>query len=147
MPGARLRAAACGKECLDDAILERMEGDYDQTPRRREHALGGEEAARQFGKLVIDENPQRLKGAGRGMNRGVPRVHHARNDVGKRRGRVDDVLGPRSDDRPRDRPGMTFFAQNGDNRGEVALAAARNDICSARAIPPHAHIERAVEPE
>ena len=53
----------------------------------------------------------------------------------------------RPDDRARDRTRVALFAQRGDDGGEIALAGARDDVGRARAVAPHAHVERAVEPE
>ena len=69
-----------------------MEGDHDEPAGRLEDALGGGEAARQFGKLVVDENPQRLEGPRRRMDHALARAHHARDDVGERARRVDRLL-------------------------------------------------------
>ena len=51
----------------------------------------------------------------------------------------------RLDDRARHRAGVPLFAESRDDRGEIAFARTRNDCGSARAIVPHAHIERTVE--
>ena len=124
-----------------------MEGDNDQAARRLEHALGGGEAVGQFGKLVVDENAQRLKGARRRMDHAVTRVHDARDDLGQRAGRIDGLLASRLDDGARHRAGVALFAERRDDDGEIAFARARDHVGGARTVSPHAHVERAVEPE
>src|SRR5690606_2608821 len=52
------------EEFLDDAILERMEGDDDETAARFQRAFGGKQRSRQLAELVVDEDAQPLEGAG-----------------------------------------------------------------------------------
>ena len=147
MPRGSRGAASLHQEVLDDAILERVKGDDDQPPGGLEYALGGGEAARQFGKLVVDENPQRLEGPRRRMDHAFARAHHACDDVGERARRADRPLVARLGDRARDGPRLVLFAERGDDGGELALARGGDDIGGARAVAAHAHIERPVEPE
>src|ERR1700722_10322695 len=59
-------AGAAGEELLDDPVLERVERHNHEAATRFEQKLGGEKCARELAKLVIDGDPQRLKGARRG---------------------------------------------------------------------------------
>ncbi len=58
-PGGRWRepwlsvVGAPPEEALDDAVLQRMEGDDGEPPARLQHALGGGEALRQLAQLVV----------------------------------------------------------------------------------------------
>ena len=141
------RAAPFGEEGLDDAVLERMEGDGDETPRRLEHLFGGDEAVGQFAKLVIDENPQRLERAGGRMDRAVAHVHYPRDDVGERPRRIDRPLGAGADDGACDGARLALFAQYEQDRREVPLVGVGDDIGGARTVLLHAHVERPVEAE
>jgi hypothetical protein len=51
------------------------------------------------------------------------------------------------DDGVRDRPGVTLLSERGDDSGKLALARSRDHIGRARAVAPHAHVERTFEPE
>ena len=62
---ARRRAGAELQEALDDAVLERVEGDDREPAAGRERRLGGGEAARELAELVVDRDPERLEAARR----------------------------------------------------------------------------------
>ena len=51
------------EELLDQAVLQRVEGDDDEPPPAREHALGRGEGPCQLTQLVVDVDAQRLEGA------------------------------------------------------------------------------------
>jgi len=93
-PDAQLRANDARRRCagrappgsLDDAILERMEGHDHQPPARRKQSFGPGQGGGQLGKLVVDEDAERLERAGSRMNHARPRPHHALNNGGKRAG-------------------------------------------------------------
>ena len=61
-------AGAVGDEALDDAVLERMEGDHGQPAAGLQHALGRKQRPRQLAELVVDEDAQRLEDARRRMD-------------------------------------------------------------------------------
>ena len=68
MAGAsRCAAARVTEEALDDAVLERMEGDDDEAAARFEAALGGGERVDELAELVVDVDAQRLKRPRRGV--------------------------------------------------------------------------------
>src|SRR5262245_12630442 len=50
MTRARSLAGTIGEERLDDPVLERMEGNNDETPAGLQHMLGGKQRLRQFAK-------------------------------------------------------------------------------------------------
>ena len=82
---AAARRRALGEKSLDDAVLERMEGDRDQPPAGFQDALGTGKRRRQFAELVIDENAQRLERARGRMD--VAGLAHARRRRQCRRAR------------------------------------------------------------
>ena len=77
-------AAALDQEAFDNAILERMERHHGEPARRFQSALGGNKRARYLAELVIDENAQRLEGAGGRMDCAVAHVHDTADDLGQR---------------------------------------------------------------
>ena len=142
------RAAALGQERLDDAVLERMEGDHDQPAAGLEDALGGGEPGRKLGQFLVDEDTQRLERPRRRMDAVGPRVDHGADDVGERAGGRDRRLGAGRDDgacatrrAKRSSPSVAMIA------GEIALGGVRDHIGGARSVAAHAHVERTVEPE
>src|SRR5581483_6525832 len=56
------RGAPAGEEPLDDAVLERMEGDDDKPSARLQQALGGGKSASKLTKFVIEIDSERLEG-------------------------------------------------------------------------------------
>src|ERR1700735_4736989 len=92
------RTAPLGEERLDDAIFKRVESDDDKTPIRLERAFCSGKTARQFAKLVIDEDGQGLKRARRGVNRLVTRMHDAGDDLRQTARRGDGCLAARLND-------------------------------------------------
>src|SRR6476646_5973097 len=80
----RLRLRAVLEELLDQPILQRVEGDDEEAPAGREHALGGGEGLGQLTQLVVDVDAQRLERA----RRRVPAAdllatQYARDEAGK----------------------------------------------------------------
>ena len=83
---ARSRLRALGEEALDDAVLERMEGDHDQPAALGKHPLRRGERVGEFVELAIDEDAERLEGPRRRMDlvggamarRRAPRSRRAR---------------------------------------------------------------------
>src|SRR5215831_17039594 len=138
---------ALGEEILDDAVFQRMKRDDDETGAWLKHVLGGGEPAHKFGKLFVDEDTQRLKRACGRMDRAVVCTHDPRDNVRERARGADNVVVAGFDNRARDRPRMPLLAERGDDGGEIAFAGASDDVSRARAVAPHPHVERAVEPE
>ncbi len=64
----RKLSAARGKEALDDAVFERMEGDDDQPAAGLQQPFGSMQRLDQFIELGVHMDAQRLEGAGGGMN-------------------------------------------------------------------------------
>ena len=63
--GPGVRPGAGAHEFLDRAVLQRMEGDDGEPAARRQHLLGGGEAALELAQLVVHGDAQRLEGARR----------------------------------------------------------------------------------
>ncbi len=61
-------ARTVGDEALDDAVLQRMEGDDGEPAARLQRALGRKQRAREFAEFVVDEDAQRLEDARRRMD-------------------------------------------------------------------------------
>src|SRR5258705_10923417 len=74
-------------------------------------------------------------------------MYDPRDDIGERAGGFDRRLVTGTHDGTGDRAGVTFFAERLDDRGKVPIAGAGDDICRARTVAAHAHVERAVEAE
>ena len=81
------------------------------------------------------------------MDRGVARMHDARDNVGERPRRLDRALIARFHDGAGDRAGVSFLTERGDNGAKIALACARDNVGCARAVVSHAHVEGPIEPE
>ena len=81
---ARLGHRPLAQEVLEQAVLQRMEGDDHQTAARRQHALGGGQPAGQLAQLVVDVDAQRLEGARCRMPAGdLLAAQHARRQRGQ----------------------------------------------------------------
>ena len=149
MPRLRLLAGAVGDEALDDAVLERMEGDDGQPAAGLQRPLGGKQRAGELAELVIDEDAQRLEDAGR---------------------RVDLVLRIAADMRLDRRRQGRACARTGASRAAARSSRAMRPACrssprkpkmrarspglkrlttsaAVSAGPRHAHVERAVGAE
>src|SRR5271170_6481849 len=123
-----------------------MEGDHDETPFGLEDALSRGKPACQFGKLVVDENSQRLESARGGMDHAFARMHDAADHLCERLRRGKRLRFARLHDRARNRTRETLFAKGTDDGGEIARACASNNIGHVRASASHSHIEWSVEP-
>ena len=126
---ARRRAGAGDEVILDDAVFQRMEGHHHQPAARPQQALGGGEGAGQLDQLVVDEDAQRLEGAGRRVH---PRPRRAADDAGDEVGEVERrlerlLLAPLAD-RPGDDARAALLAERRDDAGEVALVVGVDDI-------------------
>ncbi len=120
---ARRPRRSLGHEALDDAVLQRMEGDDHQAAARGEHPLGRRQRLGQLVELAIDEDAERLKGSRRRMDfTGPAPADRAGNDVGKLDRPGDRPLRPRPGDGGRHRPRFPFLAEHRDHPGEVAAA-------------------------
>ena len=116
----------------------------DSRPPSRQDALGGEQSRCKLVQFLVHEQPQRLEGARRRMDRARLAVHDAADDVGERAGGEDRIFLPLGDDGARDRARMPLLAQKENDIGEIAFGNFRDHIRGARSVGAHAHVERAV---
>jgi hypothetical protein len=108
------------------------------------------QSALQLTQLVVDVNPKRLKGPGRGVDApggGAP--HDGAHDGRKVARPLDGPVLSRRDDGPRHLPGFPFFAETEQYLGELRLAHGHDDLRGARRARvlvslAHAHVERPV---
>ncbi len=147
MAGRRRRPASLSEEGLDDTILERVESDQDEATGGFENAFGAGKPARQFQKLVVDENPKRLEGASSRMDRAFARMHHASDDIRERARCRNRLRFACLGDGTRNRARVMLFAERTDDSGKITFAGAGNYVGHARTIAAHAHVQRSVEPE
>ena len=148
MPRLRLLAGAVGDEALDDAVLERMEGDDGEPAAWLQHALGGEQCAGELAELVIDEDAQRLEDAGGRMDLVLRVAADMRLDrIGKVERALERALLAPPLDHPRDAAGMPLLAEEAEDAREIAWLEAVDHVGSRRAGLGHAHVERAVGAE
>ena len=98
------RAAGAGAhEFLDRAVFQRMERDDGQPAARRQHLLGGGEAALELAQFVVHGDAQRLEGAGGGIALVLAlRPDGAAHDLGQLAGGLDALVLARLDDGARD---------------------------------------------
>ena len=121
MARAARYARALLQEALDDAVLQRMEGDDDEPAALAQHRLGRGERLRQLLELAVDEDAERLEGARRRMDaRRAGRAGGARDDLGEPRGAQDRLFRARPVDGAGDAPGLPLLAVDADDRGELA---------------------------
>ena len=125
--------AALGEKGFGDAVFERMEGHDHQASARLEHLFGRDQARGQFGKLLVDEDAQRLERAGGRVDGARPRVHDACDDVCERARGADRRIGTGGDDGAGDGARVAFFAEDRQDDSEVALGGRGHDIGRGRA--------------
>ncbi len=140
-------AGAVDEELLDDAILERMEGDDHQTTAGLQHPLGRNQRRFQFAELVVHRDAQRLEGARRRVDVAGLGAHDAADDVGKALRRGDRGFRALADDGLGDMARQALLAIGVDEVGEVGLLEPRDEVGGAVALARHAHVERPVEAE
>nr|RAV91232.1 hypothetical protein DBT45_09165 [Aerococcus tenax] len=143
--GARRASRARGEKALHDPVFERMESDGGKTPALAEQRLGAREPMSKLAKLVIDENPERLKGPRRGMNAVLRAAADDAGDrIGQRQRAVELRFGPRLHDRLGDGARPLLLAIDGDDAGKIGLVEGVDDIGGRKPLAAHAHVERTV---
>ena len=143
----RRATAALPQKGFDPGVFERMKRDDREAAARHQQPLGRGEAPVELAELVIDRDPQGLKGAGRRIEPGLTPRDCAAHDVRELAGAADRGTTARRDDCSCDAPCVAFLAEIANQFGEVALLEPGNQIGGARPILSHAHIERTVETE
>ena len=134
MPRLRLLAGAVGDEALDDAVLERMEGDDGEPAAGLQRPLGGKQRAGELAELVIDEDAQRLEDAGGRVDLVLRIAADMRLDgVGKVERALERALLAPPLDHARDAAGMPLLAEEAEDACEVALLEAVDDVGGAHA--------------
>ena len=87
---ARRAAGTGAHELLHGAIFQRMERDDGEAAARRQHLLGGGQAALELAQLVVHGDAQRLEGAGGGIALvAALRADGAAHDLGQLAGGLD----------------------------------------------------------
>jgi hypothetical protein len=119
--GAGPRTAALLEEGLDLPVFERVKGNHGERAARREQAFGGAEAAAQFADLVVDVDPDRLKGAGRRVAARLATADHAADDLGELAGAGDWLDPPGGHDGLGDPPGLALLAVAPNDIGQLAF--------------------------
>ena len=127
------------KKRLHDPVFQRMERDDDQATTGFEDTLGCGQAVDELAQLLVHEQSQCLKSAGRRMDVTRPCSHDAPNDIGKRTGGLDGMLPSRRDNRMRDRTGMPLLSQQKDDVGKIALGRCRDSDRGSRHLPETTH--------
>src|SRR6476659_2339108 len=118
-----------------------------QSPAWFDDAFGRMKCRRQFAKLVVDEDAQRLERARRRMDVVRTRASDRRNGVRERARGFKWSIPARFDDGARDGARVTLLPEDENDIGEIALTRLVDDIGSARALASHAHVERAIKAE
>src|SRR5687768_16527859 len=115
MPGALgSRGAAAGKEAFGDAVLEGVEGDDQEPTARSQQVFSGGETFGQLLQLLVEVEPKRLEGPGRGMLGFIPlAAEHAGHDLGKLAGPRDRSIAAPRHDGAGDGAGPLFLAEDG----------------------------------
>ena len=148
MPRLRLLAGAVGDEALDDAVLERMEGDDGEPAARLQRPLGGKQRTGELAELIIDEDAQRLEDAGGRVDLVLRIAADMRLDgIGKVERALERALLAPPLDHPRDAARMPLLAEEAEDAREIARLEAVDHVGSRRAGLGHAHVERPVGAE
>ena len=90
-----------------------MERDDDESAAFPQHRLGRAERLRELLQLAVDEDAERLKRAGRGMDAHAPAGPAAGDDLGQLAGAQDRRLGARPLDGTGDAPCLPLLAVAG----------------------------------
>ena len=142
--------AALAEEALHRAVLERVKRHHDCAAARPQQALDLVQAPLDLADLVVHADAKRLESARRRVDSAPgPARHRAAHDLGELAGARDRRVRTGRDDGPRDRPRPALLAEVGDDRGEIVLLLAIDQIGGGgtRIVPIHAHVERSVETE
>ena len=144
MAGAARHVRPLLQEALDDAVLERMEGDDDEPAAFGKHRLGRGKRFGELFKLAVYEDAERLERARRRMDaRSAGRSGRGRHDLGKALGPDDRRLRPGALDGACDPPGLPLLAVDADDRGKLSRARIVHHRGGVGAAFSHAHVERA----
>src|ERR1041385_3954545 len=122
-----------------------MKRDDSEAAARHQEPLRRGEPPVELAKLVIDRDPQGLKGAGRRIEPGLASRDCGAHDVREFAGAADWGTTARRNDCSCDAPCVAFLAEIADQFGKVALLEPGNQIGGARPILSHAHIQRTPE--
>src|SRR5438874_1276219 len=107
------------EELLDDAVLERVEGDDGDPPARPKDPERGVERCPEIGELIVHRDPERLKNTRRGIGASGPARLHPRDKAAELVSRREGGLRATADDRARDARGLRFLAVLGEHAAEV----------------------------
>ena len=117
------------EEALDDAVLERVEGDDGEPAARRERTLGGGEAAGELAELVVDRDAQRLEAAGRGVRlAGLRARQQALDQAGELQRGGEGRAPPVGDDGAGDAAGRALLAVLVEEVGERGFGQAVDEV-------------------
>src|SRR5271163_5224480 len=107
-----------------------MKRHYGEPSARHQQPFGRAERAIEFAELVVDGDPQRLKGAGRRVESGRSLGHRRTYDLGEFEGAADRLAPPGRGDRAGDSTSKTLFAEFADQPSEIALGESCDQIRS-----------------
>jgi hypothetical protein len=137
-------AAAVLEAALDDAVLERVEGDHAEAGAAGEAAADRVEAALERAELVVHRDAERLEDAGRRVAATGAR-DDVRDGVGEVAGGAEGTVAADVHEMGHDADGGVFLAVFAEDADEFLGRLLVHDVGGrARGVGAHAHIERAV---
>ena len=137
------------KELLDDAVLQRMEGDDHEPPAWGQSSFGGFERRRQFLQFMIYGDAQCLENTGRWRQTMLMRMaNHPFQQICQFLGTLPWTLLTTGDDRPGDLAGKALFAEFPENIRKFLggkLIEQISGSCSRGRV--HPHVQRSIKAE
>ena len=143
--GFRRASRSCDEEGFDDPVFQRVKTDHRQATADLQRPFGGDQAAFQFAKFLIDGNSQGLKNAGGRMDPGPPApaqraFHHLGEIEGAREGRLGSAANESAGDAPR----LTLFAIQTEDTRQLGGLGFIDQIGGGQARAGHAHVQRSI---
>lgn len=126
-----------------------MEGDHDQPSPRTQRWNGCRKYTVQNVQLLIDGNPQRLKGSRcRMYPLATSTAGDPHDDLTQLGGRFDWMVHPRTDDRSGDSTGLTLVTESPEDRGNLVLIEEVDQVAGRSPLSGiEPHVERRIESE
>src|SRR5438067_250148 len=132
----RTRAAVLlgAEKVLDDAVLERVEGDHGEPSPRSQHLERCRQRPLGRAELVVDLDPQRLEDPLRGMALAESRRRRNRllDDLDEVAGPLERLLAASLDDGARDLTRIALFAVTAEDLGEVPFGRIVHDVARSQ---------------
>ena len=133
------------QKSLDPSVLERVKRDHGQPTAMHQQLFGRDEPAIELTKLVIDGDAEGLKGPSCGILSRFGFRHRGTHDFGELDRPFNRPATLRCGDRTGNSAGEPFPAEIVDQLCQLAFRQRRNQICGARDLAAHPHIERPVK--